>query len=162
MDEFEKDPNEVKDFAVDWSEYLEGDTIETSTWILPSGVTEDDSTNTTTLATIFLAGGTDGAEYIIVNRIVTAGGRTLEMPLKVTVGDSTTEPAAPTDEELIAAIDAEIAANPGGVTHYKTRDGREVTRMDLIKLLRARGMIEARETRVAGGMFAGVRVGRPT
>jgi len=162
MDQFTKDPSEVKDFAIDWSEALEGDTIATSTWLLPSGVTESSATNTTTLATIFLAGGTAGSSYVIVNQITTAAGRTLECPIQVVVGDSSDVAAAVTDAELLALIDAEIADNPGGVTSYRTRDGREVTRMDLRDLLRARGMIEARTTRAAGGMFMGVRVGRPT
>lgn len=73
---FRKDPDAVLDYTVDWGAWLDGDTIATSDWVVPDGITEDAATNTTTSATIWLSGGTEGAAYRIVNRIVTAAGRT--------------------------------------------------------------------------------------
>lgn len=73
---FLKDPNAVLDYINDWSDWLVTDTIATSTWTVPTGITKDSSSNTTTTATVWLSGGTAGVSYTVVNRIVTAAGRT--------------------------------------------------------------------------------------
>ncbi len=74
---FVKDPNAILDYAVDWAEYLAGvDTILTSVWIVPAGVTQASATNTSTRAVVWLSGGTAGTSYPVTNRITTAGGRT--------------------------------------------------------------------------------------
>ncbi len=49
-----KDPDEVKDYVVDWTERLAADTITTSTWIVPLGIVKDSDTHTTTGTTIWL------------------------------------------------------------------------------------------------------------
>jgi len=73
---FTKDPSAVLDYAIDWSAWLGSDTIATSTWSVPTGITRDSDTNTTTRATIWLSGGTAGQTYQLTNTITTAGGRT--------------------------------------------------------------------------------------
>lgn len=75
---FYKDPNDVRDYTFNWVDELEGDTISTSTWFVPSGITRDSDSKTNTATAIWLSGGTDGVNYEITNRIVTAGGRTLD------------------------------------------------------------------------------------
>jgi hypothetical protein len=68
------DPNEVKDWSLDWSLVLEtGETISTSTWsvALGAGLTIDSQSNTTTTTTVWLSGGTAGFTYELLNRIVT-------------------------------------------------------------------------------------------
>lgn len=82
---FEKDPDAVLDYTRDWSTYLAGDTIATSTWVVPTGLTVNSSTNDTTTATIWLAGGTAFTSYIVTNRITTAGGRTDDRSFLMTV-----------------------------------------------------------------------------
>jgi hypothetical protein len=77
-DVFLQDPDEALDYIRDWSTDLVGDTIATSTWTAPVGITIDDDSNTTTTATVWISGGTLGNDYDVTNRIVTAGGRTLE------------------------------------------------------------------------------------
>jgi hypothetical protein len=75
---YTKDPNSEVDFVVDWSRWLairDSDTISTSTWVVPSGITKTDDTHTTTTATIWLSGGTLGQTYDVVNRVTTAAGR---------------------------------------------------------------------------------------
>lgn len=72
---FLKDPDAVLDYMVDWSDWLDSDTISTSTWTVTTGITEDSDTKSDTTTTIWLSGGTVGTEYELVNRIVTAGGR---------------------------------------------------------------------------------------
>jgi hypothetical protein len=73
---FIKDPDAVLDYQVDWSSWLDTDTISTSVWTVPAGITEDSESETTTAATIWVSGGTAGTDYDLVNEIVTAGGRT--------------------------------------------------------------------------------------
>lgn len=81
-DTFIKDPDEVLDYVRDWSADLGADTIATSVWTVPDGLTKDSDTNTTTTATIWLSGGTLGANYEVLNRITTAGGRTFDKTLR--------------------------------------------------------------------------------
>jgi len=54
-------------YGFDWSEFLpEGVTISVSTWTVPTGLTKDDETSTTTVALVKVSGGTvptDGSEY---------------------------------------------------------------------------------------------------
>ena len=78
-----KDPDETKDYVVDWTTRLSGDTIETSLWIAPDGIVIDSEENTTTETTIWLSGGTLGDVYELVNRVTTAGGRTLDQTCKL-------------------------------------------------------------------------------
>lgn len=75
-----KDPNEVLDYRVDWTDRLAGDTIATSTFALvtAAGLTKDSESNSATAATVWLSGGTAGATAFLRNAITTAGGRTLE------------------------------------------------------------------------------------
>ena len=73
-----KDPDEVKDYGIDWSALLLTDTISTSTWTVPVGITKNSDTHTTTATTIWFSGGTAGTSYACLNRIVTNGGRTYD------------------------------------------------------------------------------------
>ena len=73
---FTKDPNAVLDYSVDWSRWLDGDTIATSVWTVPAGLTKVSDTNTTTKTTVWLSGGTADQSYTVTNRITTTGGRT--------------------------------------------------------------------------------------
>lgn len=74
----DKDPDEVLDYQNDWTARLAGDTIVTSTWIVPGGITKDSDSHTTTATTVWLSGGTLDASYSLTNRVVTAGGRTMD------------------------------------------------------------------------------------
>lgn len=89
---FLKDPNDVLDYAVDWSAWLtaENDTVSSSSWSVEtagSGLTIDSSSfnSTTKKATAFLSGGNEGGPYRVRNRIITAGGRTKDMSLLIQV-----------------------------------------------------------------------------
>lgn len=82
---FIKDPDATIDFSVDWTDWLGTDTIVTSTWTVPTGLTSVTETNTTKIATIFLSGGTTGSSYEIINRITTAEGRTDDRTLLIVV-----------------------------------------------------------------------------
>lgn len=82
---FTKDPEAILDYVVDWSDWLVGDTIATSTWVADSGITIDDDDNTTTTATVWLSGGTVGTVYEATNSIVTAAGREDDRTITVIV-----------------------------------------------------------------------------
>jgi hypothetical protein len=84
---FSKDPDEVKDYHINWATHLGTDTIVTSTWIVPAGITKVRDSSTTTTATIWLSGGTAGQQYHLVNHITTVGGRTEEDSLIMSIGD---------------------------------------------------------------------------
>lgn len=82
---FFKDPSASLDYSVDWSAWLGQDTIVTSTWTVPTGITAQQEATTATVATIWLTGGTVGTNYLLVNRITTAGGRMDERTIKISV-----------------------------------------------------------------------------
>lgn len=81
-----KDPDAILDFSIDWSNWLAtGETISTSTWNVPTGITKDSDTNTSTVTTIWLSGGTVGTTYEIVNHIATDAGREDDRTIKISV-----------------------------------------------------------------------------
>jgi hypothetical protein len=95
-----KDPGAVVDYAIDLSNaggntggsadagWLQGDTISSVAWTVPTGITSATTSNTTTKATIWLSGGTAGTDYLITARFVTASGRTHDVSLVVKVRNS--------------------------------------------------------------------------
>lgn len=84
-DTFTKDPDEVLDFTRNWTAWLAGDTILTSTFLVPAGLTKTQETNDGTSATVWLAGGADRGDYLVTNRITTAAGRTANRTWVITV-----------------------------------------------------------------------------
>lgn len=82
---FPKDPDAILDYSIDWETWLDGDTISTSTWIVPTGITKDSDTYSTTATVIWLSGGTAGSSYSLTNRITTAGGRTEDRTIEILV-----------------------------------------------------------------------------
>jgi hypothetical protein len=104
-----KDPDDTEPYHIVWIDKdgtndgtasdngeLQGATISTSAWTVPSGITED-SNNTAaitiagvsyainTVATIWLSGGTAGTEYELTNKIVTSDSRTLSQSITIEV-----------------------------------------------------------------------------
>ena len=68
---------------------LQGATISSATWTVPSGLTKASSNQAAvtiqgvayavnTVAAVWLSGGTDGVDYLVSCRIVTSDGRTLD------------------------------------------------------------------------------------
>lgn len=79
IDHWEKDPDDNSDYGIDWTDWLDTDTIATSVWTIEtgSGLTTSSNAFTTTKTTIWLAGGTiREKQYQVTNKITTAGGRT--------------------------------------------------------------------------------------
>ena len=86
-DTFTKDPSDVLDYQGLYASWLGSDTIATSTWVLPSGLTKDSDSFTDTTTTVWLSGGTAKSDYTVVNRITTAAGRTRDKSITVTCGN---------------------------------------------------------------------------
>jgi len=82
-----KDPDELQDYTIDWAALLGTDTISTSTWTVPSGLTSSATSKTTTTATVWLSGGTGGQEYEVMNEITTVAGRTYQKTIVIPVLD---------------------------------------------------------------------------
>jgi hypothetical protein len=81
-----KDPDEVLDYNIDWTDRLDGDTISSVATELEAGDVTIDSTNYSgAIQTIWLSGGTHGETAIVTGRIVTAGGRTMDEAIKVKI-----------------------------------------------------------------------------
>jgi hypothetical protein len=84
---FTKDPDAVLDYSVDWTRWLAGDQIATSTWTVPDGIEKTADTHAPDKTTIWLRGGTAGQSYSVTNRITTTGGRTDERSFVLRVED---------------------------------------------------------------------------
>jgi hypothetical protein len=86
---FEKDPNDILIRGIEWDSegYLaaRNTTITSSSWIVPSGLTLNDDTNTTTTTLFELAGGTADANYTITNRVVLANGEQRDRSILIRV-----------------------------------------------------------------------------
>lgn len=85
MKTFKKDPSDILDYSIRWANFLDTDTISTSSWTLESGITNDNDSNDTDSTTVWISGGSEGYTYTVTNRIVTAGGRTKEQSFKLKV-----------------------------------------------------------------------------
>lgn len=84
---FNKDPNAVLDYTIDWKDWLGDDAILTSSWTLPVGITSAGVTFSSSTATVWLSGGTAGVSYSIYNQITTVGGRTEKRTFKINAID---------------------------------------------------------------------------
>lgn len=74
MRNFIKDPDSDLDYGFDWANdpwLTAGETITTSTWTVPAGLTKGTESNTNGITSVFISGGTEGVSYTVTNRIVT-------------------------------------------------------------------------------------------
>lgn len=80
-----KTPAEVLDYSFDWDDFWlgDGETISTSEWSVsaengetPAALIVDSSSNTTSLATVWVSAGTVGVIYRMRNTITSSQGRT--------------------------------------------------------------------------------------
>lgn len=85
---FTKDPDATLDYSIDWTAdgWIGADTITgTPVWTVPVGLTLESQSNTTTVATAWISGGTVGADYAVACKITTAGGRTDERTIRLQI-----------------------------------------------------------------------------
>lgn len=88
MASYRKTPEGYLDYGFDWTEWLEeGDTVVTSEWTVPTGITGD---NDAILAggyktVIWIGGGTSGQKYEFKNKITTQDGRVKQLSLTISI-----------------------------------------------------------------------------
>ena len=83
-----KDPSAVLDYVFDWSGWLaSGETIDTHTITVDTGLTKDSSTEDDGKVTVWLSGGTAGINYKVACLITTSAGRTDERTIWIKVTD---------------------------------------------------------------------------
>lgn len=83
--DLEKDPDSTIRVPFYWASQLAGETISTSDFVLPDGLTEGTNSGTGSTRATLVSGGDCGAKYRITNRITTSGGRTLDQTKVVLV-----------------------------------------------------------------------------
>lgn len=83
-----KDPNEVLDYDVVWTDRLEdGETISTSDFTVAVGdvVIDSEPAPVAGVCTVWLSGGTVNTACEVLNRIVTSAGRTYDQTVKLRI-----------------------------------------------------------------------------
>ncbi len=75
MTSYIKDPDAALDYEVDWSAWLDGDTITALTVTAGAGITVDSSSHDNTTTTAWVSGGIDGVNYAVRFRVETTDGR---------------------------------------------------------------------------------------
>lgn len=75
--------DEVLDMGFDWSRMLHGDTIDTSTWEVPTDVTQAQASSVSGYRTSVWPQFPTGGCFALVNEIATDGGRTYRRTLHV-------------------------------------------------------------------------------
>lgn len=81
-----KDPDEVKDYRLIWTNMLTGgDTISSSVWTITAGtgLTIDSQATENAETVVWLSGGVEGTNLTLLNEIVTTGGRTYQQSVKL-------------------------------------------------------------------------------
>lgn len=81
-----KDPAEVLDYKLNWVARLGTDTILTSTWVVPTGLTQPNAASfTSNTTTVWLGSGILGTIYAVKNTITTAGLRTMDQTFNLSI-----------------------------------------------------------------------------
>lgn len=83
-----KDPNEIKDYTIDWTGTFVYDYISTSTWAITAGgsvLVIDSNSKTDNKTTVILSAGTTATTYTLVNTITTSKGRVYKKSATLTV-----------------------------------------------------------------------------
>lgn len=86
---FYKQPVEVKDFDIDYSEWLTaGDNVESVTVVVtPTGLTVESVFVNDPRAKVWLSGGVDGTQYKLSVTMTSADGRVKQDEFKIKVKD---------------------------------------------------------------------------
>ena len=68
---FDKNIDATLDYGIDWTDWLNGDTIATSSWDVPAGITNENEGFDDNETVIWLSGGSVGPAYKLVNTVTT-------------------------------------------------------------------------------------------
>ncbi len=84
-----KDPQSRVDYAIDWTPYLDGQTVAASIWAVspdePGGIAVDEASFTPGRTAARLSGGIVGHSYRISNRVTLSDGSSDERSLALRV-----------------------------------------------------------------------------
>lgn len=81
--DFEQDPDSTVDYPFAWAPDLEGDTIVTSLFLLPDGMTQVSASQTATTTVVFLSNAIPRRICRCTNRITTVGGRSMDKTIRI-------------------------------------------------------------------------------
>ncbi len=83
-----KDKDETRDFSVDWSAHLaSGETITSTNFVVPAGLTLVSQASTSTVATVRVSGGVAGTIYTVLCQVTTSSGEQLERSFGLNIQD---------------------------------------------------------------------------
>ncbi|GAA0945967.1 hypothetical protein [Actinocorallia libanotica] len=88
MARYTKDPDAVLDYVFEWGSWLNGDEIESSSWVADTGIvisTDPAPSIDGTRTIVWLSGGAASRSYAVTNRIITAAGRQDERTIVIDV-----------------------------------------------------------------------------
>lgn len=87
LEKFTKQPADVQDYDIDFTEYLDGltDTAATADVTAEPGITVQSYTIIGKTVKVWLAGGVHPGRYKVTVRLTTAGGRTKEVEILILV-----------------------------------------------------------------------------
>lgn len=81
-----KDPEEIRDYGIDWSDDLSGLTITASVWTIVEGtVVMDSDSFADTSTTVRLSGGTLNETCLLLNHVTLSDGQQIEQTCKLKV-----------------------------------------------------------------------------
>jgi hypothetical protein len=82
-----KSPSERITFSVIWSDYLNTDTIVSSSWIIPAGITQVSANYNSSQANVMLQGGILGKIYRVTNRITSSASEIVDQSIDIEIID---------------------------------------------------------------------------
>ena len=74
----EQDKDEAIAYTMNWAGDLNSSTLAAVTWTIPSALTNESQSNTTTTATVRLSGGTAGQVYKVECSVTSATGEDMQ------------------------------------------------------------------------------------
>ena len=90
LETFTKQPSDVQDYDIDFSEYLDAltDTAALAVVEAEPGITVVNHLILAKVVKVWLSGGTSGGRYKVTIRLTTTGGRTKEVEIRVLVRET--------------------------------------------------------------------------
>lgn len=82
---YKMDPDAVFRITIDWTPWLEGETITAASWTVPNGVTVAAELTTGGKHAALISGGTEGQTHLCTSHITTSAGREDERTVAVKV-----------------------------------------------------------------------------
>lgn len=87
MPEYRKTTTEIVDIVMNWTNALDtGDSISSSAWTVPSGITGSNQASSAFTTSIRLTSGTTARIYALTNTVTLVSGQKYQSPLTVQIG----------------------------------------------------------------------------